>query len=314
MSCSAADDDSANWAAAPIARFAGPLVDLEVLLHRPVSVGRSVVVDGAAAPLDSLGEDVPDGPMEPPGMILIKGLGFAEWMEARSPQRFIGVDVAHAGDEVLVEQKGLEAASAPCEQLAEMGSGEAVRKRLGTRGENAHGLAVGRQTCCLVAAIQTHPPEFPDVAEPNLAPIGQRQDDVNVPILRRTGRNHEQLAGHLEVNGQNYRSGRRRSLGFAHGSRPQPDQELLSAPSNSLYLASRNRDRKALRLVAAQRLGPIRARADDPRACHQATEVAGNRLDFGQFGHTQRVPWRRLPRPAPSAEADLDEQRIRIAS
>jgi hypothetical protein len=55
MSCSAADDDSANWAAAPIARFAGPLVDLEMLLHGAVAIGCGVVVHGTSAPLDSLG-------------------------------------------------------------------------------------------------------------------------------------------------------------------------------------------------------------------------------------------------------------------
>ena len=43
-------------AAAP-AGLAGPLVDVEALLHRAVAVGRRVVVDGRAAPLDRLGED-----------------------------------------------------------------------------------------------------------------------------------------------------------------------------------------------------------------------------------------------------------------
>ena len=191
MRRSAADDDPANRPGAPIARLAGPLVDLEVLLHRAVAVGRGVIVDGAAAPLDRLGQDVAQRPVKPPGVVRPEALRVAERMEPRPPERFVGVDVAHAGNEILVEQQGLEAASAPREQPEQMSRGEVVGERLGTRRKNAHGLTLGRQARDRVAAIQAHPPELADVAEADLAAIGQSQDDVDVPILRRTGRHHE---------------------------------------------------------------------------------------------------------------------------
>ncbi len=40
------------------AGLAGPLVDVEALLHLAVAVGRRVVVDGAAPPLDRLAQDL----------------------------------------------------------------------------------------------------------------------------------------------------------------------------------------------------------------------------------------------------------------
>ena len=49
------DDDPLDRPAAARTRLAGALVDLQVLLHRAVAIGRRVVVDGAAAPLDGLG-------------------------------------------------------------------------------------------------------------------------------------------------------------------------------------------------------------------------------------------------------------------
>ena len=51
------DDDPLDRPSAARARLAGPLVDLQVLLHRAVAVGRRVVVDRAAATLDGLGQD-----------------------------------------------------------------------------------------------------------------------------------------------------------------------------------------------------------------------------------------------------------------
>ena len=58
MSCAAADHDPLNRAAAAQARFAGALVDRQMLLHRPVTLRRRVVVDRTSAPLHGLSEDV----------------------------------------------------------------------------------------------------------------------------------------------------------------------------------------------------------------------------------------------------------------
>ena len=62
----AADDDPPDRPAAAPTRLPRPLVDVEVLLHLAVAVGRRVVVDRRAAPLDGLGEDVADGAVQTP--------------------------------------------------------------------------------------------------------------------------------------------------------------------------------------------------------------------------------------------------------
>ena len=106
---------------------------------------------------------------------------------------------------------------------------------------------------------------------------------MNVPILGGTGRYHEQLAGHLEVNGQDRGAVRRRGsrLAIRGHARPKPDQQLLAAPAHSFDLTPLHCLGKAIRRVAPERLRPIRPRADDPRARHQAAQVPGDRLDFG---------------------------------
>ena len=106
----AADDDPPDRPAAAAARLAGPLVDLEVLLHLAVAVGRRVVVDRRAAPDHRLGEDPPDLDPEPPLVGRAERPGRPERMEARRPERLVGVDVADAGDERLVQQQRLEPA------------------------------------------------------------------------------------------------------------------------------------------------------------------------------------------------------------
>jgi hypothetical protein len=60
-----ADHDAPDRSSAAEARLARTLVDGQVLLHRAVTVGRGVVVDGRAAPLDRLGQDGPDRAVEP---------------------------------------------------------------------------------------------------------------------------------------------------------------------------------------------------------------------------------------------------------
>ena len=52
-----ADDDPLDRPPATRTRLAGPLVDLQVLLHRAVAVGCGVVVDRAAATHHGLGQD-----------------------------------------------------------------------------------------------------------------------------------------------------------------------------------------------------------------------------------------------------------------
>ena len=83
----------------------------QVLLHLAVAVGRRVVVDRRAAPLDRLGQDGPDLAVEARLVGRAEGRAPPERVEPRAPERLVGVDVADPGDERLVEQQRLEPAA-----------------------------------------------------------------------------------------------------------------------------------------------------------------------------------------------------------
>lgn len=110
---------------------------------------------------------------------------------------------------------------------------------------------------------------------------------MDVSILRRAGRHDEELARHLEMDRQDGRLGCGGSArsGLAIALRPEPDEELLAPPADALDRPPNHGRGEGLGLVAAQRPRPVGARTGDPRACHQAAEVAGYRLDFRQLGH-----------------------------
>ena len=279
-----AHDDPSYRPRAAFARLARALIDPQMLLHRAVALGRGVVVDRAAAPFDRLRQNVAQGPMQPANVVGAKSVRIAQRVQPRPPQRLVGVDVADPGEEALVHQQRLEPAAAPGEQLREPPRGEVVGKRLRSGREDADGFALGRLAGLRVAAIQPHPPELAHVAKAQLATVGQGQHHVDMSVRWRFRRHDEELPGHLEVDREH------RGLGGSLFRRParrsEPQEQLLAAATDALDLASRHARRERLRLVAAQSRRPVGARADDPRARHQAAQVAGDRLDFRQLGHT----------------------------
>ena len=119
-----ADDDPLDRPPAARARLAGALVDLQALLHRAIAVGRRVVVDRAAATLDRLGQDGPDRVVQPSLVGRPERPGGPQRMEPRGPQRLVGVDVADAGQERLVEQQRLEPAGSSPDPAPEVTHGE----------------------------------------------------------------------------------------------------------------------------------------------------------------------------------------------
>ena len=90
----APDHDAPDRSSAPWARLAGSLVDREPFLHRAIAVGRGVVVDRAAPSGDRLGEDRPDRLVQPPLVRPAERAGGSQRVQARRPQRLVGVDVA----------------------------------------------------------------------------------------------------------------------------------------------------------------------------------------------------------------------------
>src|SRR5204863_3401579 len=99
--------DAPNGPSAAGARFAAALVDLQPLLHHAVTVGRGVVVDRTPAALDGFREHPTYCLIQPLFVGRSERCRGPERMEAGRPQRLVGVDVADAGEERLVEQERL---------------------------------------------------------------------------------------------------------------------------------------------------------------------------------------------------------------
>src|SRR6185369_14849260 len=117
-------------------------------------------------------------------------------MEPRRPQRLVGIDVADAGEEALVEQEWLEAALPTSDSRPEAPRRERRLERL--RPEALEALAAAELSGEIAAGSNSprdpHPTELADVAEPQLAPIRKRQDQANVRVLHDAGAHDEQLA------------------------------------------------------------------------------------------------------------------------
>ena len=223
MRRSRADDDPLDRPSAARTRFAGPLVDLQVLLHRAVAIGRRVVIDRASAPHDRLGQDPPDRVVQ---MTLVGGPqrpGGPQRMEPGRPQRLVGVDVADARDERLVEKERLEPPRPAAQPAPEVAHRELAVERLRTeRREDGAAADLGHQLAGhRVASVEPDLPELADVTEAQLATVGELEDQSDVRVLGRVGRDDEQLAGHLQMDGQ-----RRVTR--------QVDDDLLGAPPDGL--------------------------------------------------------------------------------
>ena len=181
-----ADDDPLDRPPAARARFAGALVDLQAFLHRAIAVGRRVVVDRAPATLDGLGQDGPDRVVQPSFVGRPERPGGPQRMEPGGPQRLVGVDVADAGQERLVEQQRLEPAGSSPDPAPEVTHGEGRIERLRSeRREDRRPADLGDQVAAQrIAAVQPDPAELADVAEPELPAVGQLEDQPDIRVLR----------------------------------------------------------------------------------------------------------------------------------
>ena len=209
----------------------------------------------------------------------------AQRVQPRAPQGLVGVDVADAGDERLVDEQRLEPRPAAADAGPELAQREPRVQRLRPD-------AVER---VVVRAVQPDPPELADVAEPELAAVVERQREPLVRVGRQRRGHHEQLAGHLEVDGQ-------------EGAAGEVEDQLLAAPPDLLDPPARdpaaNRAGSSSRRV---RVHPTRApviigpgppsAASRWRRRSRATVSTSGSSGTGPRPRSPRAP--RRPRPAP---------------
>ena len=84
-----------------------------------------------------------NGPVQPPQLVPVETGRGPEGVQAGAPKRLVHVDVPHACERALVEERRLQRRTADCETLAEPHSGEEGVERLvpHPRGEIRLGLS-----------------------------------------------------------------------------------------------------------------------------------------------------------------------------
>src|SRR5579871_4658858 len=107
---SALGDERALYrTAADHARFAVPLVDaMRLLKTSEASVGVDVVGYRGATAGDGFGENFANGVVQAAGAGLAEFGGRQKGMNSGAKERFVGVNVADAAEEFLIEQQGFE--------------------------------------------------------------------------------------------------------------------------------------------------------------------------------------------------------------
>jgi hypothetical protein len=100
-------------------RLTGALVDaMFELKESATAFGVDVIGDGGAALFDGLGEHFDDGLVQFPDAFGAQARANGQGMNAGAEEGFIGIDIADAADEMLIEQDGLDAGFAALEARA----------------------------------------------------------------------------------------------------------------------------------------------------------------------------------------------------
>jgi len=186
-----ADHDALDGA--PAARAGLPLSpeDPQVLLVLSFPAVHFAIgpVKGRALVGQCLTQHLTDGLVEPLDLVTGQGVCFALGMDARHKESFVGVDVADASDELLVEQQGLEGSLALPDESRKLGEGKILGQ--GFRPQTAHHL--------VLVSDQVDPSEFAHVKKAQLSSVVQVKDGVAIFVGRSVAGPDRQLSGHLEV-------------------------------------------------------------------------------------------------------------------
>jgi hypothetical protein len=120
------------------------------------AVGVDVIAQGAAAMIDGAAENQFDRAVEAEDLIAVEAVGGDCGMNAAVKKGFIGVDVADASDEALVEEGGFDGSAGFGEALGELGRTNLQR--------------LGAEVCvmCLTVAEPPNAAEAAGIAEAQL--------------------------------------------------------------------------------------------------------------------------------------------------
>ena len=186
-------------------------------------------------------------------------------MDARAEQRLVGVDVSHARDALLGEQKGLDGLAPVAGERAKRIRGEVGSERLDA--EPAREVLLER------VGAQEHDAgtEAARVGEEHFVAGVEREAHARMRARVAVAR-EEQVAGHAEVHGEKHL--------------------VLELPHEVLATAAESLDpppvHRVLDLGGGRRLTPARVEdlhAGERAALHGGRQVTADRLDFRKLGH-----------------------------
>jgi hypothetical protein len=107
---------TSNGGTAAKAGLAGSLVDGEPLLHLAIAIRRRVVVDRRASRCNCFCKHSDECGMEEECLRCVHARRINEWMEARTPEGFVGVDIPDPRNVALVEKKDLQSRAVGSEE------------------------------------------------------------------------------------------------------------------------------------------------------------------------------------------------------
>ena len=163
------------------ARFAGSAIDAEFVLHLPLEPGAAdVIANAGAALVDGARQHRDDRRGAALGLLAPSGrLAEQRRMEPGLEERFVGVNVADAGDDRLIEQDRLEIALGRLQRLR--------ANDCASRSNGSGPRPIFVEECCSTSIRgweESHAAETADIAETQLVAVVQREDDVRMRFAR----------------------------------------------------------------------------------------------------------------------------------
>jgi hypothetical protein len=190
MSSSASQENAADGGFADQAWFAGAQIDPMLELEEAAdAAGIDIIGYGGATELDGMCQHLLQGDAEAVQLFALEAARHAFGADSGTEEAFVGVDVADAVEELLVEQGCFDGQTAamkePCKLVF----------------TNNGGLGAGAGEGLFAFELaEFEATEAAGIDEAHLATAGQGEPGVGVRGNLRIGRSDEEAAGHAEMN------------------------------------------------------------------------------------------------------------------
>src|SRR5271166_2359759 len=287
MTAATCDDNPFDDGAAHYARLTFTSIDPVLQLEESFApFGINVVADRRSAQFDRLVQHFLDGRMEFAQLSTRERCSATARPDCGAEERLVRVDVSHAAQQPLVQQRTLDRGFKTAEKRKEALALRVQRLVTGS-GESRGGLRFHsdyRQSS-----------ESPRVDETQLASRGQLQNRVSMFCHRSFWRCDQQASSHAEMHDP--LPAHRRGPAPVSGRPLEVEDDVFADPPHALDAGTLQHRRESFR----RRLQRLRFLAQPDRfdnvAGNTLVETASNGFDFGEFGHS--IQFTASPRLSP---------------